>query len=134
MDKQITLLIKQMVGGGAERVVSLLSNSFAERGYDTTLIITHQSLKDADLANIQKNVHTISLEDEVTRESKKLKRLLMLKTRLVGKIDRTILKKSDDRFLIKKYEVRNFDKVHWLKKHFAKKRHSARLSEYSLPR
>ena len=59
MGKQITLLIKQMVGGGAERVISLLSNSFAERDYDTTLIITHQSLKDADLTNIQKNIRTI---------------------------------------------------------------------------
>lgn len=121
MDKQITLLIKQMVGGGAERVVSLLSNSFAERGYDTTLIITHQSLKDADLANIQKNVHTISLEDEVTRESKKLKSFLMVKARFIGKFNRTILRKSDDEYLIKKYEVRNFDKVKWLKKYFAKK-------------
>ncbi len=120
MGKTITLLIKQMVGGGAERVISLLGNSFAERGYDTTLIVTHQSLKDADLTNVQKKVHTISLEDEVTRESKKLKRLLMLKTRLVGKIDRTILKKSDDRFLIKKYEVRNYDKVQYLKEYFTR--------------
>lgn len=120
MGKQITLLIKQMVGGGAERVISLLSNSFAERGYNTALIITHQSLKDADLANIQKNVHTISLEDEITRESKRLKSFLMLKARFVGKINRTVLRKSDDEYLIKKYEVRNFDKVHWLKKYFEK--------------
>ena len=120
MGKQITLLIKQMVGGGAERVISLLSNSFAERGYDTTLIITHQSMKDADLTTIQKAVHTISLEDEVTRESKRLKSLLVLKVRLTGKIDRTIFKKSDDEYLIKKYEVRNYDKVHWLKKYFVK--------------
>ena len=120
MGKTITLLIKQMVGGGAERVISLLSNSFAERGYDTTLIITHQSMKDADLTTIQKAVHTISLEDEVTRESKRLKSLLVLKVRLTGKIDRTIFKKSDDEYLIKKYEVRNYDKVHWLKKYFVK--------------
>lgn len=120
MGKQITLLIKQMVGGGAERVISLLSNSFAERGYDTTLIITHQSMKDADLTTIQKAVHTISLEDEVTRESKRLKSLLALKVRLTGKIDRTIFKKSDDEYLIKKFEVRNYDKVHWLKKYFVK--------------
>lgn len=120
MGKQITLLIKQMVGGGAERVISLLSNSFSERGYDTTLIITHQSLKDADLTYIQKSIRTISLKDEVTKESKNLKRFLMLKTRLVGKFDRTILKKSDDRFLIKKYEVRNYDKVQYLKKYFTR--------------
>ncbi len=125
MGKQITLLIKQMVGGGAERVISLLSSSFAERGYDTTLIITHQSLKDADLANIQKHVHTISLEDEITRESKKLKSFLMLKARFVGKINRTVLRKSDDEYLIKKYEVRNYDKVHWLKKYFAKNARNA---------
>ena len=120
MGKTITLLIKQMVGGGAERVISLLGNSFAERGYDTTLIVTHQSLKDADLANIQKHVHTISLEDEITRESKRLKSFLMLKARFVGKINRTVLRKSDDEYLIKKYEVRNFDKVHWMKKYFEK--------------
>lgn len=119
MGKQITLLIKQMVGGGAERVISLLGNSFSERGYNTTLIITHQSLKNADLTNIQKNIHTISLEDEVTRESKKLKSFLMLKARFVGKYNRTILRKSDDEYLIKKYEVRNYDKVKWLKKYFA---------------
>lgn len=119
MGKQITLLIKQMVGGGAERVISLLSNSFAERGYDTTLIITHQSLKDADLTNIQNNVQIISLEDEVTKDSKRLKSLLMIKTRVTGKINRTIFKKSDDEYLIKKYEVRNYDKVQWLKKYFS---------------
>ena len=106
MGKTITLLIKQMVGGGAERVISLLGNSFAERGYDTTLIITHQSLKDADLTNIQKNIRTISLE-------------LMIKTRVTGKINRTIFKKCDDAYLIKKYEVRNLDKVQWLKKYFS---------------
>lgn len=113
-------LIKTISGGGAERVISLLSDSFAKRGYNTTLIITHQSLKDADLTNIQKNVHTISLEDEVTRESKKLKSFLMLKVRFVGKCNRTFLRKSDDEYLIKKYEVRNFDKVQWLKKYFSK--------------
>lgn len=119
MNNNIVFTIKQMSGGGAERVISLLSNSFAERGYNTTLIITHQSLKDADLTNIQKNVHTIFLEDEVTRESKKLKSFLMLKSRFTGKIDRTILRKSDDRYLIKKYEVRNYDKIKWLKNHYA---------------
>lgn len=119
MINNIVFVIKQMSGGGAERVISLLSNSFVERGYDTTLIITHQSLKDADLTNVQKNVHTISLEDEVTIESKKLKSFLMLKTRFVGKLDRTILRKSDDEYLVTKYEVRNYDKVQWLKKYFA---------------
>ena len=119
MINNIVFIIKQMSGGGAERVISLLSSSFAERGYDTTLIITHQSLKDADLANIQKNVHTISLEDEITRESKRLKSFLMLKARFVGRFNRTVLRKSDDEYLIKKYEVRNFDKVHWLKKYFS---------------
>lgn len=119
MNNNIVFTIKQMVGGGAERVISLLSNSFAERGYNTTLIITHQSLKDADLTNIQKKVYSISLEDEVTRESKKLKSIFVLKARFIGIFNRIFLRKRDGWYLIKKYEVRNHDKVQWLKKYFS---------------
>lgn len=117
----IVFLIKQMSGGGAERVISLLYNSFSERSYNATLLITHQSLIDADLTSIKKNGHIISLEDEITRESQRLKSFLMLKARLMGKLNRAFLRKSDDRYLIKKYEVRNYDKVQWIKKYFAKK-------------
>ena len=49
MNKQVTLLIKQMVGGGAERVISLLCNALLERGSDVTLIVTHQLSAESDI-------------------------------------------------------------------------------------
>ena len=120
MDKQITLLIKQMVGGGAERVITLLSNAFAERGYQTTLIITHQSTDNADLSNLNKNTKVISLEDAVKGESKSVKKLLMLKVRFFGKVNAIFGKNGEEQYLINKYEVRNYDKVKWLKRYFSK--------------
>ena len=119
MSKQITLLIKQMVGGGAERVISLLSNAFAAHGYQTTLIITHQKICRANLSCLNNNTKVISLEDEIKKESKITERSLMLKARLFGKINRLVLRKSDDQYLIEKYRIRNYDKVNWLKKFFS---------------
>ena len=120
MSKQITLLIKQMVGGGAERVISLLCNALAEQGFKTTLIITHQKICNADLSGLNHNTKVISLEDEVKKESKAIKRLLMLKVRLFGKVNRLFFKNGDEQYLINKYEVRNYDKVKWLKRRFSK--------------
>lgn len=119
MSKQITLLIKQMVGGGAERVISLLSNAFVAHGYQTTLIITHQKICRANLSSLNNNTKVISLEDEIKKESKITERTLMLKARLVGKINRSVLKKPDDQYLIEKYRIRNYDKVKWLKNYFS---------------
>ena len=62
MDKQITLLIKQMVGGGAERVISLLCNALLERGSDVTLIVTHQLSAESDIHSIDNNIKVIFLE------------------------------------------------------------------------
>ena len=59
MDKQITLLIKQMVGGGAERVISLLCNALLERGSDVTLIVTHQLSAESDIHSIDNNIKVI---------------------------------------------------------------------------
>ena len=119
MNKQITLLIKQMVGGGAERVISLLSNSLFEKGFNVTLIVTHQPFDEADLHSVNNNVKVVFLEEELNRSFDKLKKVLMLKARLFGKINRLVLRKSDDQYLIEKYRIRNYDKVNWLKKFFS---------------
>ena len=79
MDKQITLLIKQMVGGGAERVISLLCNALLERGFDVTLIVTHQFSAESDLHNIDKNINVIFLEEELKADFETTKKVLMLK-------------------------------------------------------
>ena len=119
MNKQVTLLIKQMVGGGAERVISLLSNSLFEKGINVTLIVTHQPFDEADLHSVNNNVKVVFLEEELNRSFDKLKKVLILKARLFGKINRLVLRKSDDQYLIEKYRIRNYDKVNWLKKFFA---------------
>ena len=118
MDKQITLLIKQMVGGGAERVISLLCNALLERGFDVTLIVTHQLSAESDIHSIDNNINVIFLEEELKADFETTKKVLMLKARLFGKINRLVLRKSDDQYLIEKYRIRNYDKVNWLKKFF----------------
>ena len=68
--KSIVFLIQSMSGGGAERVISLLSNELVDRSYDVTLIITHQSLKSANISGISNSIRLISLEDKARESSK----------------------------------------------------------------
>lgn len=121
MNKSITFLMKQMVGGGAERVISLLCNELNKRNYEVTLLITHQSKAEANLSTLDPGVSVLSLTDEVKSSSENKKKLLMLKARLSAKFRRVVLKRSDNQYLVKKYEIRNYDKVQWLKRFFSQK-------------
>lgn len=121
MNKSITFLMKQMVGGGAERVISLLCNELNKRNYEVTLLITHQSKAEANLSTLDPGVSVLSLTDEVKNSSENKKKLLMLKARLSAKFRRVVLKRSDNQYLVKKYEIRNYDKVQWLKRFFSQK-------------
>ena len=49
MNKEIIFIIKLMLGGGAERVVTLLSNAATKNGYKVSLVLTHQNKKDSVL-------------------------------------------------------------------------------------
>ena len=77
-----------MLGGGAERVVTLLSNATAEKGYSVSLIITHQSKEDAVLHGIDSKINVISLLDEISNQkiSSLKSRLIMLIARLIRKL------------------------------------------------
>lgn len=123
MTKEITFLMKVMRGGGAERVISLLTRAFAERNHAVTLIITHQSLSDADLSDIDKRINVISLTDEVKKEKKYIffAKFLMLYARLIGKI-------KPEKGSVLKYHSRNFDSVKWLKKYFRNHKNSAAVA------
>lgn len=118
MDNNIVFTIKQMSGGGAERVISLLCNALLERGSDVTLIVTHQLSAESDIHSLDNNIKVIFLEEELKTNFETTKKVLMLKARLFGKINRLVLRKSDDQYLIEKYRVRNYDKVYWLKNFF----------------
>lgn len=125
-NNQIVFLIKVMNGGGAERVVSLLSKAFAEQGKQVTLILTHQSLCEADLTNIDKRICVISLPDEIKNvDSSARAKLLMLWARLIGKSN---IKNSTDKASILKYYARNFVQIEWLKKYFRENKNATAIA------
>lgn len=121
--KEITFLIKVMNGGGAERVISVLSRGFVKVGYEVSLILTHQKLEDANLETLHKNVKVLSLEDQIANRGNYSfgARLKMLQSRLEGKLCRSFLKRESEKGLIDKYWARNFEKVEWLRDYL--KRH-----------
>ncbi len=111
MKKQIVFLIKVMNGGGAERVVSLLTRAMAERGCSVTLILTHQTLREAMLSDIDKRITVISLPDE-TGGRQALSKAAMLYARLVGKAG------NETKASVLKYLARNYSCVQWLRAYF----------------
>lgn len=124
MEKEIIFIIKVMLGGGAERVISLLSHAAAEKGNKVSLIITHQSKTDAVLKDIDDNISVISLVDEITKEkaSTVLSRLIMLFARLINKLG------FKEKASVLKYYSRNYSSVSWLKKHFKKHKNSSAIA------
>ena len=119
MGKQIIFLIKVMSGGGAERVVSLLSKAVAQKGMQVSLVLTHQSLSEADLTNVDRRVKVVSLPDEVKTDidSRLAAKIVMLWARLIGKLP---IKDCEEKSSILKYYSRNFKQIKWLKNYFKK--------------
>lgn len=115
-----------MNGGGAERVISILSSALVKRGFDVTLILTHQKMNEAYLRDIAEEVQVISLEDQVEGKTGEPlgASLRMLYARLLGKCSRVFQGKDSDTSLIQKYYARNYVKVSWLKEYFKKHRKS----------
>lgn len=124
MNKEIVFLIKVMQGGGAERVVSLLSRAAAEKGNSVSIILTHQNKSDAVLNNIDVRIDVISLPDETKnqKESSLSAKLLMLWARIIGKLG---LKEKSS---VLKYRSRNYGSVKWLKKYFKKHKNSSAVA------
>lgn len=124
MNKEIIFIIKVMLGGGAERVVTLLSNAATEKGYRVSLIITHQSKEDAVLHGIDSKINVISLPDEISNQkiSSLKSRLIMLIARLVGKLG------FKDKSSVLKYYSRNYSSIIWMKKYFKNHKNSSAVA------
>lgn len=122
--KDVTFVIKLMHGGGAERVVSVLTRALAEKGYTVRLILTHQSLQDAILDGMDDRVSVYSVEDDIkgkTTHGLSAKwRTAVARTR--SKCSRLFLKTESDKALITKYAVRNDLKVRCLRDYFKQHR------------
>ncbi len=113
-----------MHGGGAERVISLLSRAAAEKGNSVSLILTHQSKNEAMLHDIDNSINVISLPDEISKQkfSMLIPRLIMLIARLIGKFG------FKDKSSVLKYYSRNYDSVSWLKNYFRKHKNSSAVA------
>lgn len=123
-NKEITFLIKVMNGGGAERVISLLSKALIQRDYKVNLILTHQNKREADLNDIDSRIQVLSLEDEIKScsEKKVISSLHMLYARVLGKLGKA------EESSIQKYYARNYRKVSLLKDYFKKHRRSTSIA------
>lgn len=120
MKKELIFVISCMSGGGAERVVSLLSSNAIKRGYDVTLMITGQTMSEAELSDIDKNIKVISVPDLIRCNAKIRSDGIMLYARAVGK-----LTKQSDKSRILKYKSRNYDKISFMRSFFKMHKNSA---------
>lgn len=111
---ETVFIIKAMLGGGAERVVSLLSRAAAERGHRVTLMITHQSKAEAVLRDIGKSISVVSVPDEAEkiRASGFMPKIIMLAARLLGKLG------FKNKSCVLKYLSRNYGAVSVMKSFF----------------
>ena len=123
-EKDLCFLIKQLTSGGAGRMISLLATEFASRGYDCTVILTHQRKADADLSRLHGHVNVISLDDE-TGDGVRFEALRVLPIKLSAKFARVFLPDGKARQLVKMYKVRNYSKYHWLKEYVSKHKNAA---------
>lgn len=128
--KEIVFLIKVMCGGGAERVITLLSNATIQQGYDVTFIITHQSKEDSVIINMDPNVKILNLPDQnkQTLNYRFTKKTIHLFSRLCGKFESFILKRQPSKAKILRYIAENYSNIKWLKSFFKQHKHAVAVA------
>lgn len=121
---EIVFIIKAMHGGGAERVISLLSRAAAENGHRVSLILTHQSKGEALLRDVDENIKVISLPDQASKlkPSDFMPKIIMLLARLIDKLG------FNDKSSVLKYLSRNYSCVSLLKSYFKKHKHASAVA------
>lgn len=124
--KELIFLMKLMSGGGAERVISLLTTAAVKRNFTVTLVITHQKKCDAVLRDIDSRVNVISVLDEVQNNppSTTGKKYLMLTSRVLGKLGKLISDQLFNKSLVLKYYAYNYSEIQWLKAYFRKNKNA----------
>ena len=115
--KNVCFLITVMIGGGAERVISVLSNELVARGYRVTIFIIHQPLSLAQTDNIDSRVKIVSVQDEAKRINETIKQIKTIKARFVRKIPH---RSRNEKYLICRYKIRYYEKVKYLRSYFSR--------------
>lgn len=106
MKKEIVLMLHQMSGGGAERVMILLANWLAEKDNQVTLILAGQRIRDIVGYNLNPSVQLLSLKEMKGEQAyitdSRVKRYA-LSGRLGYKTARLTKHKPSDNAVYKKY-------------------------------
>lgn len=117
MKKNVVFLISEMHMGGAERILSAIASYCSENGRSATVILTQQSLREANLSRLSEKVKVISLTDELegAKHRPAGAGVQMLLARLQGKLGAVFGEKMRDLSSIRKFYARNFDRICWLR-------------------
>lgn len=67
--KKICFVLPHMVGGGAERVASQITNKLNERGYDTRFILTSAKKNEVVRSDLNERTELILLTEEIKKET-----------------------------------------------------------------
>lgn len=67
-NRKILLVIPHMIGGGAERVASLLMNTFAEKGYRTEMVLTGDRREDVVRCDLKDSTVLTLLPEQMKKE------------------------------------------------------------------
>lgn len=87
--KTLIFMINGMYGGGAERVMSLLVNKSAQKGYDTYFVLANQRVQDAQKYDMDSKVHFMALDDVKAVKDVKINNMTQVHKKIALLLSRT---------------------------------------------
>lgn len=73
--KRVMMAIPHMVGGGAERVASMLLNEFHKNGYDASFLLTSAKREEVINRDLDADIPLILLQEKIRKKENKLKQI-----------------------------------------------------------
>lgn len=116
--KEILLIIPGMHGGGAERVLGILADSFARENWDTTLMLTSQKTEDMVGYKLAEGVKVKTLLDDLDKPSLKDKicyGFMKNSTRVNGLFCELLKKEASDSLAHHTFEWQHYLKIRALR-------------------
>lgn len=127
MKKDIVLMLHQMSGGGAERVMVLLANWLAEKGHAVSLILTNQLIDDVKGYKLNSDIDLMSLKEmrgKQTYISKTRAKSDEIYGKVSYKLSKKTHKKPSDKAVLKNYISRYSDEINALNDFMLRKKNA----------
>lgn len=90
--KKVLMILPHMVGGGAERVASLLVNDFSENGIDATVVLTADSSDDVVRCDLKEEIPLVLLQETMKAETT-AEKMKYLPAKVFSKVTCRVLEK-----------------------------------------